>query len=374
VDKETTTNEPGGEQHLPPTQENPPIEAAASPTAESAPKKPGKRKLLLLVIILIVIAGLVVTFLLVHKKKPVSHPLSKISVRLEWVNNPEFTGMYIAQDKGFYRDAGLDVDLKEFEDSTDVNKEVAEGTVDFGVSTPLEIILARDKGEKNKAIAAIYQTSAYSIVTQKSAGIKSPADFKGKTLGSLGDNNEAKVTYGVLLANAGLSSSDAPIKGVDFDIAKVFNENQAATGDIYRTDQTYLLDQAHIPYDQIFPEQYGFAIYGDVLIASDSKISSNPTQTKAFVAATLKGWQYAIDHPAEALTILAKHDNVLYKDQAYVKFDLNGTLPLIKTTASEPLGSMQFVVWNRAYNGVKEAGILKTDLSASDFYTSEFVR
>lgn len=344
-----------------------------SPNAAPIPKSKKPKKWLLL-IVLVIIVGLALTLVLVRTKKPAPVALTKINVRLEWVNNPEFTGMYVAKDMGFYKAEGLDVNLKEFEDSTNVNKEVADGVVDFGVSTPLEVILARDKGEKNKAVAAVYQTSAYSIVSQKSANIKSPSDFKGKILGSLGDNNEAKVTYTVLAVNAGLKTSDITIKGVDFDIAKVFNENQAATGDIYRTDQTYLLDQAHIPYDQVFPEQYGFAIYGDVLIASDKKISQNPNQVDAFTRATMKGWQYAADHKAEALTILAKYDNALYKDPAYVKFDLENTLPLVATTGNQPLGSMQFVVWNRAYNGIKETGLLKNELSASDFYTSEFVK
>lgn len=301
-------------------------------------------------------------------------PLTKISVQLEWVNNPEFSGMYVAQDLGYYRAAGLDVTLKEFQDTTDVNQDLANGKADFGVSTPLEVILGRDKGQKTKAIAAIYQTSAYAIASPKTANIKTPSDFKGKILGNSGDNNQAKVTYAALIANAGLTPDQTTIKTVDLDLIKVFNEKQADTYDLYRTDQTYLLDKANIPYNQIFPEEYGLNIYGDVLSASDSKITQNPAQVQSFVQATMRGWQYAIDHQPQTLAILAKHDNVLYKDPAYVKFDLTNTAPLIRPTGGQSLGSMEFVPWNRAYQAVQTAGLIKTGFDVSDAYTSEFVK
>jgi NitT/TauT family transport system substrate-binding protein len=307
---------------------------------------------------------------------PNSHearPLTPVTVRLEWLNGAEFTGMYVAKDKGFYKDQGLSVTLKEFQDGTEVNQEVATGTVDFGVSTPLEVILARDKGINNKAVAAIYQKSAYAIVAQKSANIKNPIDFKGKVLGNVGNNNEAKVTYAALLANVGIDPKDVTIKPVDFDIIKVFKDNQADTGDIYFTDQPYVLDQQHIDYDLIYPDQFGFAIYGDVLIASDNKIAKDPNQTAAFVKATVNGWQYAIDHQTEALQIMSHYENALYHDAGYEKHILGATAPLVRPTGNKPLGSMQFIPWNRAYQGAKASGLLTGNMNVSDIYTTQFV-
>lgn len=348
---------------------------ALPPLVETAPPpKPSRKKPLIIGLVILLAAG-AGGALFWHSQKPAPKvtALTKISVQLEWVNNPEFAGMYVAKDMGFYRDAGLDVNLKEFQDTTDVNQEVSSGKADYGVSTPLEIILARDQGQKTKAIAAIYQTSAYAIASPKTSNIKTPSDFKGKVLGNSGDNNQAKVTYAALIANAGLDPSQTTVKPVDLDLLKVFNEKQADTYDLYRTDQVYLLQQANIPYNQIFPEEYGFDIYGDVLSTSDARIAQNPAQVRAFTKATLKGWQYAIDHQAEALAILAKYDNVLYKDPAYVKFDLTNTAPLIRPTGSQPIGNMQYVPWNRAYEGVKAAGLLKTDFNPTDAYTDQFV-
>jgi ABC-type nitrate/sulfonate/bicarbonate transport system substrate-binding protein len=354
----------------------PPAPQATQPTSFKLPHKTPRRKWLIIITVLVIIIGASSVVLFWPKKNKNSQPtvLTKVSVQLEWVNNPEFAGMYVAKDLGYYRAAGLDVELRELQETTNVNEEVASGKADFGVSTPLEIILARDKGQKTKAIAAIYQTSAYSIVSPKTADIKTPSDLKGKILGSGGGNNQALVTYRALMTNAGLEPSQATIKEVGFDPVDVFTKKQANTYDIYRTDQTYLLDKAGIPYNQIFPEQYGFAIYGDVLSASDTKITKNPDQVSAFTQATLKGWQYAINHQPETLTILARHANELYKEPAYLKYVQTNTSPLIKPTGSQLLGSMQYVSWNRAYQGVEASGLLKTKLNVSDIYTSEFVR
>jgi NitT/TauT family transport system substrate-binding protein len=338
---------------------------------------PKSRKWVVVTLFVIVILGVAGILAALHKhsaKTPDAKSLTKVSVRLEWVNNPEFVGMYVAQDKGFYREKGLNVDLKEYTESADVNKEVSNGQVDFGVSTPLEVILARDHNYNNKAIAAIYQTSPFSITTLKSANIKTPADFKGKILGDTGGNNEAKVSYAVLMANAGLQLTDATVKTVDFDPLTVLKNNEAMTADVYRNDQTYELNQAGIQYDQIFPEQYGFNIYGDVLIASDSKIKNNPAEVAAFTSATLKGWQYVLTHKEEALTIMARHASPTYKDPAYQKYVLNSTLPFIQPTGNQPLGNMQYVYWNAAYNGVREAGMLHSNFDVSDVYTTQFVR
>jgi ABC-type nitrate/sulfonate/bicarbonate transport system substrate-binding protein len=332
----------------------------------------GKRPLLVGLAAALVVIGAVILWFTTHKS-PTVVPLTRVSVQLEWVNNPEFAGMYVAKDLGYYQAAGLDVTLKELQETTDVNQEVASGRADYGISTPLEIILGRDKGQATRAVAAIYQKSAYSIASPKSSNIKTPFDFKGKILGNIGDNNQAKVTYPVLIAGAGLLPSQTTIKAVDFDIVKVFTDKQADTFDAYRTDQTYLLEKANIPYNLIFPEDYGFGIYGDVISASDNKITHNPTQVRAFTKATLKGWQYAIDHQEETLAILAKHDNVLYKDPEYVKYDLVHTLPLIKTTGDQPLGTMDYIPWNRAYQAVQASGLLKTDFDVSNTYTSEFI-
>jgi NitT/TauT family transport system substrate-binding protein len=360
--------------------ENPLADTGLTKPAEEAPAPPPpthnnnyRRIILGLCGLIIIVAAVGGGLLWYHKAYAKPATLTPITVQLSWVNNPEYAGMYVAEAKGYYKAAGLNVDLKDYTDGTNVNPEVADGQVDYGIGTPLEIILARSQGENIKAIAAIYQTSAFAFVIQKGAGISTPADFKGKVLGDSAGDNEALVTYKVLAANAGLNVNDLNIQPVNGDIVTAFQDNQAPIADIYRTDQTFLLNQAHIPYTELFPEEYGFAIYGDVLIASDYRIAHYPAQTAAFVAATLKGWEYAISHQTETLALLAKVDDPSYQIPGYAKYDLSGTAQLVQPTGDQPFGSMSYAVWNRAYQGVEASGLLQKQFNVNNVFTTQFI-
>jgi ABC-type nitrate/sulfonate/bicarbonate transport system substrate-binding protein len=363
----------------PSTPEQPSPNSVIPPSETQHPvAKNNKLKWLFFALLLLVI-GAGTAFLLIstsNKDQDAQQPkdLKKISVRLGWLNQAQFAGMYVAKDKGYYKDAGLDVNLEEYQDGVDVTKEVADKKVDFGISTPLEVIASVDKGQKIKAISAIYQTSPYAIATPKTLNIKTPADLKGKTLGAIGGNTSASVTYSVLAAGSGINSSQFSVKSIDFDVVKDFKDKAADSADIYRTDQAYLLDQAKIEYNLLLPENFGFDIYGDLLVTSDQLIDQSPAIVQKFVEASMKGWEYAADHQTEALTLTSNHTNELYKDPAYEKHILTSSIPLIRPTGGGKFGSMQFVPWNRAYEGIKSAGLIKNDLEVNDFYTTEFVK
>ena len=348
-----------------------------SSSAENETKGPkSKPKVVLIALLVLVLGGVGVYAWLQQsaKKAPAAAKLTKVTMNMGWLHQAQFAGFYVAKEKGFYKDAGLDVQLLGYKDGVDLNKDVAEGKIDFATTTPLEVIAARDKGDKVKAIAAIYQTSPYAFVSPKSANIKTPADLKGKTLGYVGGNTQAKISYPSLLSSYGISLSQVTVKDSDFDIVKSFQTHEADTADIYRTDQTYLLDKAGIAYNILLPEQFGFGLYGDVVVASDSTVKNRPDVASKFTKATLKGLQYALDHEDEALAATAKYEDELYKDPAYEKHIFENSMPLIKPTGNQPLGNMEFVPWNRAYQAVQSAGQLKTGFNVSDAYTTEFLK
>src|SRR5437868_9951485 len=197
---------------------------------------------LLLVGLVCLLAIVLVGYKVAKQSKPAATgKLQAITLQLNWINNAQFAGLYTAVEKGYYKQLGLDVKIKELPNNADSLQELADNHADFAVTTPLEVVQARDKGKTVKAIAAIHQTSPYVIASRKDANIKSPADFKGKVLGAAGGNPQAAITYNGLLLNAGLQTSDVRIASVDYDAVKVLKDHTADTVDIYRTDQTYLL-------------------------------------------------------------------------------------------------------------------------------------
>jgi len=303
-------------------------------------------------------------------------PLTKLTVRLLWLNQAQFTGMYTAQEKGYYREAGLDVDLKEYEENVDPLKELVDGKIDIGMSTSIEALGGVASGKAVKAIAAIYQTSPWAVVSLKSKNITKPADLKGKVLGAKGGSNEAKLKYSALLDKGNLKPTDATIKslGYDNDEASDIVSGRADTVDLYRTDQLYSLKQQGIEYNIMLPEAYGIGGYGDVLVASNKMIADKPEVIQAFVTATLKGWEYALDHQAEALGYVAKYENKDYKDAKREQHILAQSAPLIKPASGKAIGSMDFTTWNEMANRMKASGLLDSHFDTSTAYTTKFLR
>src|SRR5262249_9036623 len=154
-----------------------------------------------------------------------------------------------------------------YQDGLDQGKELAAGKSTYSIYTPIEMLADIGKGDKFRAIAAIDQTSPFAFVSLKSTNIQSPQDFIGKILGAKGGNLDAKLTYPTLARAYGISPSSYTVKDLDFSVDEGddITMHRADMVDLYRTDQVYFLNQRHINYNLLFPEDFGFKSYGDTL-------------------------------------------------------------------------------------------------------------
>ncbi len=326
----------------------------------------------LFIIFLLLIAGVGFIF---YKERNLQHPLEKVSIRFNWVHNAQFTGMYVAKEKGFYQDEGLDVNLKQFEDGLDQGKELADQKVTFTDFTAVELLSSIAKGERLKAIAAIYQTSPLVFISLKTTNIVSPKDFKGKILGAKGGNFQAKLIYQTIANNYGVLPSNYTLKDLDFSVDEGDDivQKRADMVDIYRTDQIYFLDQRHISYNVLYPENFGYQTYGDIIATSQDEIANNPDQVRRFVRATQKGWAYALANMPEALAITKKYEDKLYNDPMHEAYILSHSAPLIMPTGGQAIGAMNIITWTNAINAMKAEGVIQTSIDTADVYTAQFL-
>lgn len=301
--------------------------------------------------------------------------LKKVTVRLAWLNNAQFAGMYVAKEKGFYKNAGLDVEFKEFDSNADPMAEIEQGKAQFGIVTPIELFKARDDGHKIKALAAIYQDSPYAFVSLKGSSIKAPLDFRGKVLGLKGGSNIARVNYSALLRRYGIAPADVTFKNLDFseDESQDLVKRKADVVDIYRTDQTYLLDKNKIDYNLILPEKFGFPSYGDLLVTSDALVDEQPDFAGGFTGATIEGWSYALAHEDEALAIVLKYASGRYADAEYERYILDKSRELIHPSLGSQIGNMQFIRWNQSFNAAVDSGMIVPKFDIIDSYTTRFI-
>ncbi|NOR68455.1 MAG: transporter substrate-binding domain-containing protein [Methylomarinum sp.] len=225
--------------------------------------------------------------------------LEKIKLQLQWKYQFQFAGFIVAKERGYYREAGLDVELLEYNNS-DIAQDLVDNVVDFGVSNIL-IAIKESKLEKVSLLATYFQRSPLVILAQPE--IKSVLDLKGKQV-MMSYNNRFNSSLSILLDYFEIND-DRKIQFIEptFNLED-FIEKKVDAITAFRSYELYELDRRKIPYTIIDPVEHGFSTTAINLFASHEKIKNNPEQVKAFLAASKKGWQYALGHIDEVAQLI----------------------------------------------------------------------
>jgi two-component system, NarL family, sensor histidine kinase EvgS len=225
--------------------------------------------------------------------------LEKVTLQLEWKHQFEFAGFYTAIKKGYYKDVGLEVEIREFKDGIDITQEVLSGNATFGISSSALILEKLDK-KPVVLIASYFKQNALALVTKPD--IKTPNDLKNKKIMAL--NWEMQHTsLGVMLKDTGISSNDYTLINHDFKVDKFVN-GQIDAMSVFISSQPYELDQAGVKYNILNPADFGIYSYDVELFTSQKVINLNTKKVKDFVEATNKGWEYAFNHKEEIVDLI----------------------------------------------------------------------
>lgn len=239
---------------------------------------------------------------------PAANAVDQVRVGLDWTPNTNHTGMYVAQDKGYYQDNGLDVDIIQAHEGGTVEQLVAAGQLDFGISFQEIMTNARIEGLPVVSVAAIIQHNTSGFISRASEGITTPADFAGKKYGAFGAPIEIATIKGLMeCAGAGdqfntvefveIGSSDffvATERG-DVDFVWAFKGWTGIEAAVRGVEVNFLMmnDLDCIP-----------DYYTPIIITSEQTIAEKPDVVRRFVQATSQGYQFAIANPGEASDIL----------------------------------------------------------------------
>lgn len=299
----------------------------------------------------------------------------KIVVRLKWLHQAQFAGLYIADKNGMFLDNGIQAELLPFDYKKYPIDEVVNGNAQFGVVGADELLLARAQGKKIKAIATIYQENPVVAYTLKTSGIKTIQDFVGKKIGMEKGVN-VETTIRAMLAAQGIDY-DKQMKEVPigFDaLALIRGDVDISTG--YVTNEPIQAEEAGYEVITFAPSAYGAFSYSDVLFTTEDMIAKNPDLVKRFVKATLAGWDYALANPEEAVraTLQYKDPNNTALNYAHQKALFDKSIPLIKPARGTVVGQMNYIYWRRTYDILRKYGGLDTPLDITQAYTTEFLR
>ena len=331
-------------------------------------KRIGSKNFITFLFVIMLLAGAVI-YIFVYSGFFIKKTNEKVNLNLSWVHQAEFSGNYMAKEKNFYKEAGLDVNIIPFNFEHSVVDLVVKDDVSFGIIGSDQLILARNDGYPVKAIAAIYKTSPAVMYSLKEKNIIRPQDFIGKTVG-LEKGSNASYLYSAMMNNLNIDRS----KIIEIETGHGVNEILSGKVDVstgYIMNEPNLVEEAGGEVNIILMADYGVHLYGDVIFTTDYLIKNNPDLVSRFLKATLDGWQYAVENQEETAEVVFKYtsNNSTIEHQYYM---LKDTVPFVVDGFSF-LGWMERDHWERAHNLLLSQGLLSKIINTNDLYTVEFL-
>ncbi len=294
----------------------------------------------------------------------------KVQVVLDWTPNTNHTGLYVARDKGFFAEQGLEVEIIQ-PGQTGADQMVASGEAEFGVSYQESLTMARIAGVPLVSIAAVIQHNTSGFASPLEKGIDAPEKFEGKTYGGWGAPVEEAVIES-LMKERGADVSKVSLISIgdgdfftavkrDIDFAWIYYAWTGVEAELRgeKLNMLYLTD---------YSDKLDY--YTPVLTTSESMIADKPELVKAFSAAAAKGYQYAIEHPDDAAEVLIAAEPDLNAD--LVRASQKWLSPKYQDDAAR-WGEQKLSVWENYANWMYEHKLLEKELEADKAFTNEFL-
>ena len=238
----------------------------------------------------------------------------KLVLQSKWLPQGQFAGYYVARDKGFYRQAGLEVEILPGGPDIDPSQVLAAGKADVAIDWMPSALAARDKGASIVNIAQIFQRSGLQLTCRRDSGIRSPVDFKGKTIAVWFAGNE--YPFLAWMAKLGLTTSgpnpDVTVLRQGAGVELLVKKEAACISTMTYNEYGQLLDAGMTPAQLVVfrYEDQGVAVLEDGLYAAQSALADPALVDRLarFLRATVAGWRYAVDpaHQAEVVALVLR--------------------------------------------------------------------
>lgn len=304
--------------------------------------------------------------------EPAKPSVQHTSLQLQWVTQAQFAGYYVALEKGWYRDEGIELDIYPGGPDIIPIDLVSTGTRDFGTIMLSDLSVAIEKGQQVISIGQIQQANGLLLIAKAASGIKEPKDFVGKRIGIWYQGFEAQF-------NAMLTKERVPSEGIkiipqgwsmdpflkgDLDVASamVYNEYHVVLESGIKPDELNVIDY----------RSYGLDFPGDTLFTSRKLLKDNPDLCTRMLRASLKGWQYAVKHPEEAVDIVLKYDTSGIQKKEHQLVMMQEIAKLVQLP-DRPIGQTDPDAVSRMIETLRQYNVLKGTVRPEDIYQSDII-
>jgi NitT/TauT family transport system substrate-binding protein len=296
-----------------------------------------------------------------------------ITLAMGYVPNVQFAPFYVAVDKEFFDDEGIQVEF-DYGWETDLLKLVGSDELQFAIGSGDQVILARSQGLPVVYVLNWYRRFPVCVVSLEDSGIQSPADLVGRRVGTPATYGASYIGWRALLDAVGMDDKDTELVSTGYAQVAALTEGQVDAALCYAMNEPIQLLQSGRNIDVIYVADYANLV-SNGLFTNERTIVNHPDLVQAMVRATLRGLSYTLDHPDEAFDITAKHVPEAVVDaetEAINRAILTESIEFWRAGAGR-LGLSDGAQWQAAVRIMQQMELVGNDIEVSEMFTNQFI-
>jgi len=298
-------------------------------------------------------------------------PSAAETMRLEWFIQGQFAGPLVAMEKGYYKDAGVNMELLPAGPDIKPAVTVAEGADTFGIGHPNQVISARANGAPLVMVSQYGQKSASTYIARKDSGIKTIKDVKGHSVGLWFGGDEQE--FLAMLNRAGIPQSDVRLVSQGYDIVSWLNKDYDVMQVTRYNELLQVYRHGYKKEDLVFLDPPADArLVNTGLFTTEQEIKNHPEVVQAVVDATLRGWKEAIADPKAAAEIVVKLNSELKLDEQIQQIKAMGDLFCAGPTLNGQFGKSELKNYEVAQNILIGAKLIDHEIELPAAFTNTF--
>lgn len=290
--------------------------------------------------------------------------LEAVTLELRWLHQFQFAGYYAALEKGFYREAGLEVTLKEGGPEANPVQGVLSGRSEFGIAIS-SLVVNYLKGDPVLLLGPIFQHSPNILLVrghdQRLVDLVVPEPLP---IGIMGADQDVDLKS--MFINEGIALERLKLVRRSHDLDDLVHGEIAALN-AYASNEPYLLDEMGVPYTLLKPSTYGMDFYGDVLFTRRELEQEKPEVVAAFFAASKRGWEYALSHPEEIIDLIVSRYNSQGKTREHLRYEARVLQGIINPELID-VGHNNPARWRHIASSYARFGLVNADQPLEPFF------